>query len=183
MKRITASVFVLACLLAMSAEAARSKKLKQAGAPGDDGVAGMLPYQPNEVEAYNRGVDALDEKDYGRARKYFEAALELNEKFPEAHNNLAYTLRMQSLENAEASLAHYARALELAPGFPQALYYRGILFVQLDRAGDAEKDRAALASQDGDEAKKYASELAKVIRKGKSRSSQDALSIYGVIAP
>jgi tetratricopeptide (TPR) repeat protein len=131
---------------------------------------------------YNRGVAALDVRDYAQARKYFEAALGLNDEFPEAHNNLAYTLRMLSLDNAEASLQHYQRALGLAPKFAQALYYRAILFVQLGRAADAEKDRAALEALGTGEAKKFAGELAKVIKAGKPDKSQDALSVYGTIA-
>jgi tetratricopeptide (TPR) repeat protein len=185
MKRLAIAVLALAivCAVALNADAARSKKLKSDGTADDDMAKPMLPLAPNEIEAYNRGVDALDKKEYDRARKYFEAALQLNEKFPEAHNNLAFALRMLSLDNADASLTHYARALELAPGFPQALYYRGILYVQLGRPADAEKDRAALESQEDKEAQNYAGELAKIISKGKAKSSQDALSIYGQIAP
>ncbi len=183
MKRFAAIVIAAVLLFAFDAHAARSKKLKQDGQPDNGAVPSLLPCAPNEIEAYNRGVDALDKKDYTGARKYFEAAIGMNDKFPEAHNNLAFTLRMISLDNAEASLAHYTRALELAPGFPQALYYRGILYVQLDRTADAETDRAALAAQDKDEAKEYAAELGKVIKAGKARSKQDILSIYGQIAP
>lgn len=183
MKRFAALTLATAILLAFDAHAARSKKLKQDGDSDSDAVASLLPCAPNEIEAYNRGVDALDNKDYDRARKYFEAALGLNEQFPEAHSNLAFTLRMISLDNADLSLKHYARALELVPGFPQALYYRGILYVQLDRAPDAENDRAQLAAQDNDTAKRYATELAKIIKSGKPRTKQDAQSIYGQIEP
>jgi tetratricopeptide (TPR) repeat protein len=185
MNRLIAAILALAlaCTLTINASAARSKKINQAGKPDDAAVAPLLPLEPNEIEAYNRGIDALDTKDYARARQYFESAIDLNDNFPEAHNNLAFALRMISLDNAEASLKHYARALELAPGFRQALYYRGILYVQLGRTTDAEKDLLALQTQSNSEAKEYADELAKVIRKGKSKSSQDALSVYGQIAP
>lgn len=182
MKRFVLATIAIVCCIALNADAARSKKLKSDGTPDEKTAKPMLPLAPDVIEAYNRGVDALDNKDFAAARRYFEAALELNEKFPEAHNNLAFALRMISLENAESSLDHYARALELAPGFPQALYYRGILYVQLERPAEAENDRAALAAVDSDEAKNYAEELAKVIRKGKPKSSQDALSIYSVLS-
>ncbi len=181
--RTLIALCLMALVLGMSftADAARSKKIQDGGAAGD-AAPGMLEYNAPEVTAYNRGVDALEKKDYATARKYFEAALGLNEKFPEAHNNLAYTLRMQSLENAEASLTHYNRAIELAPKFAQAHYYRGVLFVQLDRADDAEKARVALVELNTDESKDYANELAKVIKAGKAKSKQEALSIYGNIA-
>ena len=176
-------VGVIALLLAATAHAVRSEKLKSTKDSGTDAAAPMLPCQPNEIEAYNRGIDARDDKNYPVARKYFEAALQLNEQFPEAHNNLAYTLRMISLDDADASLKHYARALELAPGFPQALYYRAILYVQLDRTADAEADRATLAAQDNKDARKYADTLAKIIKRGKPRTKQNAQSIYGELTP
>jgi len=176
-------VFGLMMCVAFGAEAARSKKLvTDATKPGKDAVPGMRPYKAAEVTTYNLGVDALEAKDYAKARKQFEEALALNEEFPEAHNNLAYSLRMQSLDNADASLKHYNRALELHPKFPQALYYRGVLFVQLDRMADAEKDRAALEALGAGEPKEYAAELAKVIKAGKPKKNQNALSIYGNIA-
>lgn len=178
---ITLFSIILSFGTAFSADAARAKKVKANGESGD-AVPGMLEYNTPEVTAYNRGVDVLEKKDYATARKYFESALSLNEKFPEAHNNLAYTLRMQSLENADASLAHYNRAIELAPKFAQAHYYRGVLFVQLDRMDDAEKTRVALVGLNTDESKDYANELAKVIKAGKAKSKQEALSIYGAIA-
>jgi len=169
--------------LALNADAARSKKIATGDKPAKDAVPGMMKYASQEVTAYNQGVDALEKNDYTNARKNFEAALALNEKFPEAHNNLAYTLRMQSLDNADASLEHYNRALELAPNFAQAHYYRGILFVQLDRDADAEKARVALVSLNTEESKDYAAELAKVIKAGKAKKNQNALSIYGNIKP
>jgi len=181
----TLSVFALAIgmIVSFHADAARSKKLRDdATSANKDAVAGMRPYKAAEVAAYNRGVDALDAKDYAKARKNFEEALALNEEFPEAHNNLAYALRMQSLDNADASLKHYNRALELEPKFAQALYYRGVLFVQLGRAADAQVAREALDALATAESKEYAGELAKVIKAGKSKKNQDALSIYGNIA-
>ncbi len=175
-----ALVFVFA--LALNADAARSKKIATSDKPVKDGVPGMMKYGSQEITAYNQGVDALEKNDYVNARKNFEAALQLNEKFPEAHNNLAYALRMQSLDNADASLEHYNRALELAPTFAQAQYYRGVLFVQLGRADDAEKARVALVGLNTDESKEYAAELAKVIKAGKAKKNQNALSIYGNIS-
>ncbi len=179
----TLLVFGLSVCLAFGAEAARSKKIKTDGGKNAKGaVAGMRAYTPEQIAAYNRGVTALDLRDYAQARKYFEAALALNDEFPEAHNNLAYTLRMVSLDNAESSLQHYGRALELAPRFAQALYYRAVLFVQLDRAADAEKDRAALKTLDTGESKKFAAELAKIIKARKAKAPQGALSIYPALA-
>jgi tetratricopeptide (TPR) repeat protein len=142
----------------------------------------MKPVKAEAIAPYNKGVDLLEAKDYAKAREQFDAALKVSEEFPEAHNNLAFALRMLSPDNAEASLSHYKRSLELEPKFAQALYYRGILFVQLDRAADAEKDRAALVATASDESKTYAAELGKIIKAGKATKKQDALSVYGNLA-
>ena len=46
------------------------------------------------VLAYNAGVKLLLDKKYGEARKKFEEALAADEQLAEAHNNLAFSLRM-----------------------------------------------------------------------------------------
>ena len=174
---------VLAMSWAVAANAARSQKIKDDGKAKKGAVAGMRAYSPEQIAAYNRGVTALDLRDYAQARKSFEVALQLNDEFPEAHNNLAYTLRSISLDNSELSLKHYARALELSPKFAQALYYRGVLYIQLSRAADAEKDRAALLAIDTSVSKNFAVELGKVIKAGIAKEPQAALSAYGVLTP
>ena len=88
---------------------------------------------------------------------------------------------MQSLDHADASLQHYNRALELAPKFAKAIYYRGVLYVQLNRTADADGARKALEELGTDESKEFAAELGKVIEAGKAKKNQDALSIYGAV--
>ncbi len=172
-----------ACILLAVADAgaARAKKINAPRERDPEAVPGIFDYGYREIIAYNQGVTALDEKDYAAAQRHFEKALDINEKFPEAHNNLAYSSRMQGPENAEASLAHYNRAIALAPELAQAYLYRGMLFVQLDRMNDAEKDLAALKGLDTDEARAYAKELARVIKRRTTHDAADALSVYGLI--
>jgi tetratricopeptide (TPR) repeat protein len=95
------------------------------------------------VLVYNEGVKLLLEKRFAEAQARFEAAIAAHEAFAEAHNNLAFSLRMQSAGNAERALRHYARALEINPGLAQAYMYRGALFTQL---GDLARARADLES-------------------------------------
>ncbi len=90
---------------------------------------------------YNDGVTQLLARRYAQAQALFEQALALDERFAEAHNNLAYVLRMQGARNFSASLAHYDRAIELKPTLAQAYAYRGMLFVQ---QGDLARARADL---------------------------------------
>ena len=84
----------------------------------------------NAVRLYNDGVALLTQRKLPEAQTKFEAALALDDSVAEAHNNLAYTLRMQGSQNFRQSLAHYNRAIALKPGLAQAYMYRGALFVQ-----------------------------------------------------
>jgi tetratricopeptide (TPR) repeat protein len=61
---------------------------------------------------------------------------------------LAYCLRKQSPENFASSLQHYNTALKLNPKLAQAYEYRGVLFVEMGRKADAEKDLATLKQLD-----------------------------------
>jgi tetratricopeptide (TPR) repeat protein len=82
------------------------------------------------VRHYNDGVALLVVRRFAEAQGRFEAALALDDQLAEAHNNLAFALRMQGPQNFEASLAHYDRAVALKPDLAQAYMYRGVLFVQ-----------------------------------------------------
>jgi tetratricopeptide (TPR) repeat protein len=67
------------------------------------------------VSTYNEGVTLMRDKHYATAQEQFEQALALDEALAEAHNNLAFSLRMQGTHNFERALHHYQRALELKP--------------------------------------------------------------------
>lgn len=94
------------------------------------------------VRLYNDGVVLLVARSFREAQARFEAALAIDGELAEAHNNLAYALRMQGRHNFAASLAHYNRAISLKPRLAQAYMYRGVLFSQ---QGDLERARADLA--------------------------------------
>ena len=91
---------------------------------------------------YNEGWALMQEAEWEQAEARFVLALGLDERFPQAHSNLAYVLRMQGEKNFAKALDHYNRALELDPELGIALEYRGELFVQM---GEPEKARADLA--------------------------------------
>lgn len=93
------------------------------------------------VRLYNDGVAHLLARRFRQAQELFEQVLALDEPFAEAHNNLAYVLRMQGAKNYSASLGHYNRAIALKPNLAQAYAYRGMLFVQ---QGDLARARADL---------------------------------------
>ena len=113
----------------------------------------------NAVRIYNDGVALLVARKFAEAQSRFEAALMLDDQLAEAHNNLAYALRMQGRQNFAASLAHYDRAVELKPDLAQAYMYRGVLFLQQGDMVRARQDLERLRRLDT----KLASDLERVI--------------------
>jgi tetratricopeptide (TPR) repeat protein len=100
------------------------------------------------VTTYNDGVRLLLDRRYDAAQAKFEEALALDERLAEAHNNLAFSLRMQGRRNYDRALAHYNRALELKPDLAQAYMYRGVLFVQTGDLPRARSDYQRLLELD-----------------------------------
>jgi tetratricopeptide (TPR) repeat protein len=111
------------------------------------------------VRLYNDGVVLLLGRDFRAAQQKFEAALALDEQLAEAHNNLAFALRMQGRQNFAASLGHYNRALELKPDLAQAYMYRGVLFMQQGDTVRARQDLERLRRLDA----RLAADLALVV--------------------
>ena len=128
--------FALHLVLAAALAAAAAHAIENDPLP----VPGEGPKQ-KAVVVYNEGVKLLLEKRFAEAQQRFESAIGEHDAFAEAHNNLAFSLRMQGAENAERALRHYARALEINPRLAQAYMYRGALFTQL---GDLARARADL---------------------------------------
>ena len=114
------------------------------------------------VTAYNAGVKLLLDKQYAAAQRKFEEALAADEQLAEAHNNLAFSLRMQSAANRDRALKHYDRALQLKPELAQAYMYRGVLFTQMGDLDRARADHAELLKLD----RALATKLERVIAGG-----------------
>jgi tetratricopeptide (TPR) repeat protein len=100
------------------------------------------------VTSYNDGVALLLDGNYAAAQAKFEVALAQDEKLAEAHNNLAFSLRMQGSRNFDRALSHYNRALELKPDLAQAYMYRGVLFTQMGDTARARADHERLLKLD-----------------------------------
>jgi tetratricopeptide (TPR) repeat protein len=123
------------------------------------------------VIAYNAGVKLLLDKKYGDAQRKFEEALAADEQLAEAHNNLAFSLRMQSAANRDRALKHYDRALHLQPKLAQAYMYRGVLFTQMGDLDRARADHAQLLKLD----RALATKLERIIA-GEVRDEGDGVS-------
>lgn len=126
------------------------------------------------IERYNDGVVHLLARRYADAQRLFEQALALDESIAEAHNNLAFVLRMQGRHNFAASLAHYDRAIALKPTLAQAYAYRGVLFVQQGDLERARQDLQRLRALDA----RLAADLQRVIEGGETGAA-DRGSIAG----
>ncbi len=150
------------CVLAPIASAVESDPL-----PVPKGTS-----REHAVTAYNDGVRLMLAKQYPAAQQKFEEALLQDNALAEAHNNLAYSLRMQGTRNFDRALLHYNRALELKPGLAQAYMYRGVLFTQMGDLTRARADHAKLLALD----KGLAAKLEKIIADGGGTDGYDGVA-------
>jgi tetratricopeptide (TPR) repeat protein len=124
------------------------------------------------VVAYNAGVKLMVERRFAEAQAKFEEAVGLHEALPEAHNNLAFSLRMQGAHNFERALKHYNRALELEPRLARAYMYRGTMFAQMGDLARARADHTRLLELD----RELAAKLARAIEEPASRNEYEGLA-------
>ena len=157
--RTLMAIAVVACAAAAGADETEPLPLPKGGA------------RERAVAAYNAGVKLMVDKRYAAAQQKFEEALTADEGLAEAHNNLAFSLRMQGALNRERALRHYDRALELKPDLARAYMYRGVLFTQMGDLARARADHARLLSLDP----RLAARLARIIS-GDGRDDYDGLA-------
>jgi tetratricopeptide (TPR) repeat protein len=86
-------------------------------------------------ERKQKKARAKAEQAYSSAMKKFASATELQPSNYQAWNYLGYTNR--KVGNYEAALSAYDRALNLKPGFAEAIEYRGHAYLRLDRLSEA----------------------------------------------
>ena len=121
---------------------------------------------------YNEGVALLVARKFAEAQAKFEASLTLDDRLAEAHNNLAYALRMQGRQNFDKSLTHYNRAIALNPALAQAYAYRGVLFMQQGDMARARGDLETLRRLDA----KLAKDLESALSAGKAEGERGGIA-------
>ena len=141
------------------------------------GSGSSTPAVSNHLKTYNKGVDLMRAKKFESAEKQFRKALAMKERFAEAHNNLAYTLRKQGPDYFNDALNHYNRAIELNPDLPEPYMYRGVLYVQMDNKTLALKDHQMLL----DMGSPLAAELEYVVVNGKEKEPEQFFGVSGRI--
>lgn len=80
------------------------------------------------------------------ARENFRKAVEADPEMKEAWNMLGFTSR--KLGDYQESLSAYEKALELSPNYPEAIEYRGELFLLTGRLEDLKQSYATLLTLD-----------------------------------
>lgn len=143
--------------------------------PPSTGGGGSAPSRRDalEITFFNDGTVMLFKKQWAAAQQQFEAALAINEKLAEAHNNLAYVLRKQGPDRYAASLQHYNRAIELKPKLAEAYMYRGALYALSGKPDLAQADYDTLVKMKS----KLAPHLKKVMDTG---TEEEPEQFYGV---
>ena len=163
---LTATTLALA-----SASAPSSPPPPSGGSSGGGARSGRN--EPPELSFYNDGTTMLFKKDWAGAQKQLEAAVAINPKNAEAHNNLAYVLRKQGPANNEKSLAHYNTAVTLKPKLAEPYMYRGALYVLMGKPDLAQADYDTLVKMKS----KLAPALKKIMETGKEEEPEQ---FYGV---
>ncbi|SDR66268.1 tetratricopeptide repeat protein [Opitutus sp. GAS368] len=164
---------LLALSLLVATVASASPSASPPPPPSTGSSSAPARHDALEVTFFNDGTVMLFKKQWAAAQQQFEAALAINEKMAEAHNNLAYVLRKQGQDRYAASLQHYNRAIELKPKMAEAYMYRGALYALSGKAGLAQADYDMLVRMKS----KLAPHLKKVIDTG---TEEEPEQFYGV---
>jgi tetratricopeptide (TPR) repeat protein len=156
-------VLAAAVALAQAGIIASGGSVPTAGPSGGGG--GMRSLSPEEMakEAYNSGIShkdkglKIEDKDpakakgeYEKAFKDFQKAVKLSPELYQAYNGLGFSSR--KMGDYAKALDYYDKALALAPGFPDAIEYRGEAYLAMNRIDDAKASYLQLFSSDRQQA-------------------------------
>jgi tetratricopeptide (TPR) repeat protein len=104
----------------------------------NDGVKKMEKAKVAWTESKNDNDRAKAIKQFEKAAKKFSESLSYRPDYPEALNNLAFSLRLSG--RYEEAMAHYNRAIQLKPDFMQAHEYRARAYLALDSVAQAKSE-------------------------------------------
>ena len=93
----------------------------------------------------SKGMNAA-QKAWQNAREDYEGAVKLDGQHYQAYGALGYVLRKQG--DFDGSLASYAHALQIKPGFTPAIEYRGEAYLGLNKIEEAKADYITLFATD-----------------------------------
>jgi len=168
MSRRWQAALLLAALVGTYQVAARASSSSMPASAGP--AARTLTPEERAIESYNSGIEhrdrglkseqkaaaapaadqakeqkkALDE--YQKALKDFTRATDLNPQLFQAYNGMGFAYRKAG--DFALALEMYDRALQMAPGFPDAIEYRAEAFLALNRMEDAKQAYLELFASD-----------------------------------
>jgi tetratricopeptide (TPR) repeat protein len=139
------AILILGSTLALAAPLAWSIPGDSLGDAGSGPVAAPTAQDTttyNDARALMKQGDELGAQPgaheaYASARAKLQSLVARSPQLAEAWNSLGYTQRR--LGAYGDALASYARALDLKPGYPEALEYRGEAYLRLNRLHDAKQ--------------------------------------------
>lgn len=173
MKKSLLALSLFAAGLAFAAPSKPPSASSNGPEGGRNGSKNAAKSDAIELTFYNDGTVMLFKKEWAGAQQQLEAALAINDKLAEAHNNLAYVLRKQGAQNYAKSLEHYNRAIELKPKLAEAYMYRGALYALSGKKDLALADHELLVKMKS----KLAPHLKKIIDTGVEEEPEQ---FYGV---
>lgn len=104
----------------------------------NDGVKKLEHAKEDWLKAKNDNDRAKAAKGFDKAAKKFSEALEYRKDYPEALNNLAFSLRVSG--RYDEAMIHYNHAIALRPDFMQAHEYRARAYLALDSVTQAQSE-------------------------------------------
>lgn len=108
-------------------------------------------------EKKRKREESRAKKEWLEAVKHYRKAISKNRKYAEAHSSLGYALR--NLGDYSGSLNAYDRALQLKPGYPEAIEYRAEAYLALGRLNDAARSYEKLYRSDPEKAQQLLSAM------------------------
>ncbi|MBI2311286.1 MAG: tetratricopeptide repeat protein [Betaproteobacteria bacterium] len=126
------------------------------------------PSEPAEVRYYNDGVKAERVGDYARAVELYRRAIAEKRDFPDAHNNLGFSLRRIAEGYIQQAMKEYGEALRSAPDHAAALEYQGELYLRLGELRKARDNIDRLQKLNPAEAAKLRARLDQLVAEAKA---------------
>jgi tetratricopeptide (TPR) repeat protein len=120
--------------------------------------------------------EAKIKDEFTSALKDFKKAAELNPSLAQAFNGMGYAYRKTG--DATQALAMYDKALQMAPGFPDAIEYRGEAYLTLARLDDAEGAYMSLLASDRTQADLLMKAMAAWVAKPPAGIEPETLSAF-----
>ncbi|MFQ5936762.1 MAG: tetratricopeptide repeat protein [Acidiferrobacterales bacterium] len=121
------------------------------------------PSTPKHVKYYNQGVEAQKQKDYDRAIELYEKALKIQPDFPDALNNLGFSLRSIAMQYMDEAMRAYEKALKLQNNHAEALEYQGELYLWRGEPLKAYQNYLRLSNMNSREAAELKRHLDRVV--------------------